>query len=296
MPASGDLATYSGLVEQARANNRQGFPVGVAYLGQASAVLAQDITPALDGAVADSANFSASDFNRVRATVPLALLLILLVGILALIQVRLSASTRRTLNPPMLAGSVIATVALAVALVMFGSASASADGVRMGDYRATLALSQALSLAGEARSAEAFTLIQRGNGASYEVAYQDAMGQAFIDLQRAADATGGGQDLVESLAAWDAGHQQVRALDDGGDWDGAVALAVSDADDAPGADYRAFVTAADAEISQRADSALSDLASAGLIATIGGWLLALAGVASAVLSWRGLSQRLEEYR
>lgn len=122
------------------------------------------------------------------------------------------------------------------------------------------------------------------------------MGQAFIDLQRAADATGGGQDLVESLAAWDAGHQQVRALDDGGDWDGAVALAVSDADDAPGADYRAFVTAADAEISQRADSALSDLASAGLIATIGGWLLALAGVASAVLSWRGLSQRLEEYR
>lgn len=296
VPATGSLTTYSGLVEQARANNRQGLPVGVAYLDQASNVLADQVTPALDAAVADSANESAGDFNTVRGTIPLALLLVLLLGVLALIQMRLSASTRRTLNPPMLTGSIIAAAALAVGLMMFGSASATANDVRLGDYRATLAVSQALSLAGEARSAEAFTLIQRGNGASYEEAYQEAITQATADLERAAGATGSGTDLKDLLAAWDTGHQSIRALDDDGDWDGAVALAVSDAEDAPGAAYRTFVTAADADISERATAALEDLGSAGTLAMIAGWVLAVAGVACAVLSWRGLSQRLEEYR
>ena len=39
------LTAYSGLVEQARANNRQGFPVGAAYQRQASALVGSDILP-----------------------------------------------------------------------------------------------------------------------------------------------------------------------------------------------------------------------------------------------------------
>ena len=34
--ANAGLARYTGLIEQARANNRQGFPVGAAYQRQAN--------------------------------------------------------------------------------------------------------------------------------------------------------------------------------------------------------------------------------------------------------------------
>ncbi|HRE02797.1 MAG TPA: hypothetical protein PLV68_15965, partial [Ilumatobacteraceae bacterium] len=45
---SATLTTVAGLVEQARANNRQGFPVGAAYQRQASSVVRDDLLPALD--------------------------------------------------------------------------------------------------------------------------------------------------------------------------------------------------------------------------------------------------------
>ena len=41
------LTEYTGLIEAARANNRQGFPVGAAYLRQASRVLRDDALPTL---------------------------------------------------------------------------------------------------------------------------------------------------------------------------------------------------------------------------------------------------------
>jgi len=46
------LATYTGLVESARANNRQGFPIGAAYLRQASGAIENNVLPPL----ADLAN------------------------------------------------------------------------------------------------------------------------------------------------------------------------------------------------------------------------------------------------
>ncbi|HTD51343.1 MAG TPA: hypothetical protein VK771_12125, partial [Acidimicrobiia bacterium] len=41
------LAQYTGLIESARANNRQGFPLGAAYLRQASNLLRLDVLPPL---------------------------------------------------------------------------------------------------------------------------------------------------------------------------------------------------------------------------------------------------------
>jgi hypothetical protein len=42
------LPVYSGLVESARANNRQGFPIGAAYLRQAATLSTTTILPAAD--------------------------------------------------------------------------------------------------------------------------------------------------------------------------------------------------------------------------------------------------------
>jgi hypothetical protein len=45
---SDSVQRYAGLVESARANNRQGFPVGAAYLDQASAALRDEVLPTID--------------------------------------------------------------------------------------------------------------------------------------------------------------------------------------------------------------------------------------------------------
>jgi hypothetical protein len=42
--ANASLTTYTGLIESARANNRQGFPVGIGYLKNASTVLRSQVT------------------------------------------------------------------------------------------------------------------------------------------------------------------------------------------------------------------------------------------------------------
>ena len=49
------LTTYIALVEQARANNRQGFPVGAAYQREASALVRDEVLPQIDQLTVDTA-------------------------------------------------------------------------------------------------------------------------------------------------------------------------------------------------------------------------------------------------
>lgn len=296
--ASGALASYAGLVEQARANNRQGFPVGAAYLDQASRTLASDVLVPIDIVVVETADASAAAFNTVRGMAGLGVVMLLGLGVLIGIQVWLARRTRRVLNPPMVAGTLVAGIAAVVGMVSFTSAANQATEVREGSYRATLATSQALSLVGEARSDEAFALIRRGNGASYEESFAVAVEQARADLERASTAspTRVVPDPLTLLDEWVAAHAEIRALDDGGDWDGAVALATSLDPDAPSARYTAFVEAATEQVAADSASTRTALGSARIGGALTGWTIAIAAVLCAVLSWRGLARRLEEYR
>ena len=72
-PPTRRSSRYAGLVEQARANNRQGFPVGAAYQRQASALLRSDLLPALDAVDAasrDRLNDSLERRHRATARSP----------------------------------------------------------------------------------------------------------------------------------------------------------------------------------------------------------------------------------
>jgi hypothetical protein len=169
--------------------------------------------------------------------------------------------------------------------------AARASHENSGRRAATVATSQAFALVNDARSMEAFTLIRRGSGAAYEESFV-----ANVDQARAALAGDGSRldaSLVDRLDAWVDAHEAVRDLDDGGDWDGAVALVTSDDPAASPAlfdDLSASLTAAvDTGSTQVAD----DLRTSG---TWVGWLLAALGVGGAVLAWTGLRARREEYR
>lgn len=289
---SADLTRYTGLVEQARANNRQGFPVASAYLEEASAVLRDDVVPALDALVAAEQQQVDDEIGTARFAAPmLVAVAVLALVVLALVQVWVARRTRRTFNVGLVAATVAVVLVGAVGGAVLGGAGARAAQVRDDAYRATVQTSQAFALVNDARSQEAFTLIRRGSGASYEETFRANVADARTALER--DGVRLDRSLVDRLDAWVAAHDEVRQRDDGGDWDGAVALVTSDDPGAPPALFDelsgALTSAVDAGGRQVADG----LRPAGAWL---GWALVALGGAGAVLAWTGLRPRREEYR
>jgi hypothetical protein len=299
----GDLATvsdsvqrYAGLVESARANNRQGFPVGAAYLDQASAALRDEVLPTLDDVAVSTSQRVDSDLTSVSLSQ--ALLLFVLLGLVALaaVQLWLARRTHRRLNMGLAAATVALLVGGIVATAAVLGGNGVARSVASGPYAATVATSQALSLATDAKSQESFTLIKRGSGAEFEESYQTSVTQARDLLNEADDAAGTRNDPLSLLDAWDEKHAEIRALDDDGQWDEAVAAATSTADDSAGAAFLAFSDAAHADVETTSTEAVDRLASAATTAQIAAWVALVLGVAGAVAAAAGMNVRLKEYR
>ncbi|WP_285102996.1 hypothetical protein [Promicromonospora sp. MEB111] len=298
-----DLATvsdsvqrYAGLVESARANNRQGFPVGAAYLDQASAALRDEVLPTLDDVAVSTSERVDDDLTSVSLSQ--ALLLFVLLGLVALaaVQLWLARRTHRRLNLGLAAASVALLVGGIVATVAVLGGNGVARSVASGPYAATVATSQALSLATDAKSMESFTLIKRGSGAEFEESYQTSVAQARDLLTEAQDASDTGSDPLALLNAWDEKHAEIRALDDGGQWDEAVDAATSTADDSAGAAFTAFSDQAHADVETTSTAAVDRLGSAATTAQIAAWVALVLGVAGAVAAAAGMNVRLKEYR
>ncbi|MDQ0375087.1 hypothetical protein [Cellulomonas humilata] len=290
--ATAGLTTYTGLVEQARANNRQGFPVGAAYLDQASAVLRSDVLPQLDELVQANSDRVDASFDSVGSVPWLLTLGILALAALVVVQVWLAKRTHRRLNAGLFWATVLALAASIAGAFVLGTTAQRAADVRNGPYDETVSVSNAYSLANDAKSQESFTLIKRGSGAAYE--------EQFVALTTEASALLARNTVDPALAPlfddWLAAHAEIRALDDEGKWDEAVALAISDEPGAPNDVFATFSAAAESSLDASAQLTNEGLSGAGGAVVRIGWLMLIAGLLAAVLSWRGISKRVEEYR
>ncbi|MET0457799.1 MAG: hypothetical protein ABW195_01020 [Ilumatobacteraceae bacterium] len=292
-PANGVLASYAGLVEQARANNRQGFPVGAAYQRQASALLRTDYLPALDDVLAstrDRLNDDLDDASWASVLVVAALV----IGVVALVAASwlLGRRTRRIVNVPMAIGTVLSVVALVWAAYALATTGSDVRGSVDTSLRAVDAVSRARTSAFDARSAESLTLINRGNGAANEADWQLADARVVAALDTACDAAG--VCLQDTWSAYGADHRGVRSLDDGGNYDGAVEQAT-----AIGASGSAFVTFGDdaAQAQQSEAAAVASAFADGRSALdLLRWFVLVAGLAAAGTVVVGFGQRLREYR
>ncbi|GED11160.1 hypothetical protein [Cellulosimicrobium cellulans] len=291
-----DLTVYTGLVEQARANNRQGFPVGSAYLDQASTILREQMLPALDEVVLDDADRVAADFSGVRDALWVLAGGLVALAVLVVSQVWLARRTHRVLNVGLAVATAVVLVVGIVSTVLLAQASSRAQDVRTGPYAATLAASQAYSLANDAKSMEAFTLIKRGSGQAYEEAFVTATDDATARLDTAASEGILDGSTAQALDTWVTRHADIRALDDAGQWDDAVALATATDPESPNAAFDAFSASARDDIETNAAATSERLDGAATTATVAGWLLLVAGLVAALLAWRGVTARLEEYR
>jgi hypothetical protein len=288
------LSTYTGLIESARANNRQGYPVGAAYLKNASTLLGEEILPLLS-AVADAATDQFDDANAASDAAGTRLLLGVLVGLALLIgaQVVLAGRTRRILSVPAAFATVVLVVAGAVAFGAMAWADGKADDIRANEYADTKALTQARAEAFDAKANESLTLIARGSdGGAYEEAWQGSMADADEVLAR----SGVPGEVAESLGAYRTVHDQIRTLDGDGKWDEAVAMATGSGDGGANAAFTEFDKRSGDQLSASAGDIDDGLGGMGTGLNVVALLVLASGVVAAAAAWWGFSIRLDDYR
>jgi hypothetical protein len=230
------LPTYTGLVETARSNNRQGFPVGAAYLRQASETMRAKILPeVLSIYRVEAGKLGVAYDSGANKTGPLFLLVIASALVLFMIglQFWLAGRTHRILNLGWLAATIVtAAVATAVGLVI----TSNTDGLQLARQRgsdATAELSTARILALRAQADESLALIARGSGTSFAQDFQEVarrlrtenrsgigaqVQERLRDLGSEASATA----LEAELAAFFQEHQKVFDLENEGQFREAI--------------------------------------------------------------------------
>jgi hypothetical protein len=233
---STQVPVYAGLVETAWAISRQGFPLGAAYLREASGLMRNTLLPAAQRLYESEKVQFAQAVDRStaipRVAVGLAGLTILA---LFVVQAYLIRRTNRVFN----IGLVLATVAALGGISWLGLASAAAarhvdTGHRRGLEQAQV-LAEARIAALQARADESLTLVARGSGQDFENDFTNAIDHLDGLLVRAA---GGAPDparragidgIREDVRVWRQTHVQLRAYDDGGLYPDAVELATGTA-------------------------------------------------------------------
>ena len=218
---SAQLSAYTALVESARANNRQGFVIGSAYLREASSLMQTSLLPGAEKIYTRNLATVEEDQREIGSLpiVSLALLALALVaiGVGSLMMYR---RTNRQFN----IGLVVAatTVVVVIGWVVLATQLAAGEIVRSrteGSERFEQ-LAKARILAQQARTDETLELIARGDTTAREKSFHahiDEMGQL---LEAAPAAT---KDAVEK---WTTSHAKQAEAYGAGDYDAAVAQAL----------------------------------------------------------------------
>ncbi|ROT28284.1 hypothetical protein [Micromonospora sp. HM5-17] len=303
------LPVYSGLVETARTYNRQGLPLGVAYLQEASGLMRDELLPAARelyaaaSAELDAARDRAAGFPWIATLLGLTTL-----GALVLAQLYLTRRTNRLLNVGLLVSTGAAVLLLGWLIASAVAAAAYLQASR-DDGSAQMNLLAEARIAGlQARADEALTLVARGNGAAFEQHY-------VVVMEQLAGADGAGGLLGEALAAasdqptrqavetaiaqstaWSAAHRQVRALDDRGEFTEAVRATIGPGDQTTAAIFNRLDEALAQAITYNGERFERKATSAGRALTgadVGFVVLTILILAGAVV---GMQRRIMEYR
>jgi hypothetical protein len=301
-----ELPVYTGLVETARADNRQGLPVGAAYLAEASELMRSRLLPAAGGLYRQENAQLGAVYGQATG-LPVAGIIGALIAAAVLIGVQrwLAWRTRRVFNHGLVIASAAGLVSLAWLLVALSVAGAQFSDARDHGSAPVQALARADIAALRAHADESLTLIHRSGQDAYQadfVAVQKKLGPgrgtlltAAVTAARGSPAARAAASAAAAAPAWYAVDQRVRALDDGGNYETAVQLAIGTGPSSSGSLFRRVqarltggINAGQAEFASAARGGQDALAGleAGMIVAA---LVMVAGCA-----W-GLTRRLAEY-
>jgi hypothetical protein len=220
---SNQLAVYTGIVATARANNRAGRPIGVAYLSESSALMQQYLVPSAERLYAsqsDAVIASGRSIGPSRVVIAAAVLVLVL---LVLSQVALARRSRRRLNPGLVLASVLMAV-LVVWLTVAGQVSTQAATTARthGGEPLDTAVSARI-LAQQARAEEILGLLKRGSDPMSDMRFDERTAQIgwLLDEHRVDGA-------ADALRGWMRSHDEIRQKLAAGDYPAAVAMARDD--------------------------------------------------------------------
>ena len=296
------LQDYAALVERARAENRQGLPIGVTYMTSASSGLRTTAVPILEALLQANTERSRGELGAASSSWPTLVAGVLAVLVLVLVSIWLARRTHRYLNSGLAGATVAVLVALIFGLVVFNGIGSDAKRVADNQLAGTLALTSARTAAFDARANESLGLIRRGQAGPFETLWKARDAEVTARLKalvgRVSWYGGSGTNASALSTAWSAyekAHAEVRTLDDGGSWDAAVAKATT-ATESPRTTFDAFQAASATAVDGFQSALTGDIEGPTTKARIAALVLLLAGLAAAVLSTRGIAQRVEEYR
>ncbi|WP_434589587.1 hypothetical protein [Streptomyces sp. A5-4] len=304
-----ELPRYTGLIERARANNRQGLPLGGAYLRYANDRMAKTLLPAAERLYQSETRRLGDDYDEARVWPFAGLGLgVVALGGLVWAQRRNYRRTNRVFNHGLLAASVASAVVLLWLGVGHAVSRAELNDARAHGQESLEVLNDARINSLKARANENLTLVARGAVLAkdgkrdlYESQYADSMkilGERLGDAGRLADDLAGSGPLkvaTDSVGKWRERHATARATDDGGDYESARLQITGDENstdecfDAVDAALDKALAHEQAEFTRAADDGRGALT--GL--PLGAAVLAVLGAAGAVL---GVGRRLSEYR
>jgi hypothetical protein len=281
-----ELPIYSGLVETARANNRQGFPIGAAYLRQAAGLLTSSILPAADRLYATEAQRLNDDYRKGTSSASLVVLVaaIAVALVLLLLTQRFVARiSHRILNILL----VLATVALAAVsawavIGLLSEQNALATAQSKGSDSVEL-LSAANVLLSRAQGDLSLALVSRGTDVSDR--------EDLTRVKHVLATSGLAGRIGRGFPAYLSVSNRVQGLEDDGQLGPAIALepTASNMSDDLGKGLAARTTAAQKRFTTSAADASSALSGLGLA-------IPLVTALAAILALLGLRQRINEYR
>lgn len=286
------VTTYASDMEQARANNRQGFPVGSAYLSDASTRLRSTALPLLDNLVESNQERAAGrlgsfDHGWLEATA-IACLVVLGAALLW---------TARRFHRIINVGLAIAAALVLLAGIGGGAVQsnlrATAEQVRTEQLQVVSAIGAARAAANEAKVQESLRLISHGSGGPAEERWKVASADVAGQIAKL-----GGSDGTQLRTLWQAyalAHRDIVSLDDAGKWDEAVAKARSDKPGSANAAFAAFDAQALALLGTTGDAVAKRLRDESTQPYVLMFLFVPMVVGAGIAAAWGLRTRLREY-
>lgn len=297
-----ELAVYTGLIEIARTNNREGNPVGSSYLSEASGLMQSTILPdaaRLYQATSERVDVEATASTQIPAPVIMVVGATVIFG--AFSHRWLARRTRRRINPGLVVGALailVMVVWVGTALTISTTASRSAKDIAAESLKT---VTNVAITAQQARADETLSLIRRGD----EEKRKQSFYQRIDSMHRQLDQYMSRSDAVDKpdlegadqlLLRWRQANDRITSYISVGNYRAAtqVALGGSEEDSTPAFDKLdgELVKAMDqGRITLRNDviNARSGLSGA----QVGGVVLSLGAAIAVAL---GLWPRLKEYR
>jgi hypothetical protein len=294
------LPVYSGLVESARANSRQGFPTGAAYLRQAVLLSTSSMLPAADRIYRTEAQRLQADYHTGSATAALVTFIVacaVALILLLLAQRYVARISRRILNVGMLVATVaVAAIAVWGVVGLINEQNSLSTAQKHGSDSVEV-LSAATVLLSRAQGDLSLALVNRGTDESDQLDFTAVervlpplTGEISV-LARRTGTTAATNRFDADYAFYQAQANQIKDLQNKGKLPAALALepATAAISDRLSSDLGGQVQAAQGRFVRTAADATSALDGLSIAIPV---ITVLAAVAALL----GLRQRINEYR